>query len=314
MEPIFFEPVYKEVIWGGNSIARVFEREISGDNIGESWEISAHPNGVSKIKNENIKEEDLLELFNNKSKRKEIFGLHCETLGNFPILIKFIDARENLSIQVHPDDDYAKKYENDSGKTECWYILDCKKNAKIIYGFKDNVTKENLKEAIYNIEDNIQYVNINKGDFIQIPAGTIHAIMEGTLICEIQQSSDATYRVFDWNRVDKNGKSRQLHKEKAFDVINIDNNREIKNYDRELENKNMYRSNIFSIDMIKVKENICEKSSKDSFFVYIVIEGKGSIKAGNFKKDIRKGTTFLIPSMLGSYEITGDLKMLKIWI
>ena len=314
MEPIFFKPAYKNVIWGGNNISKIFKRNITGDDIGESWELSAHPNGLSKIESKSIAQDDLLKLFSDTSIRREIFGTDCEKLDRFPILIKFIDASKNLSIQVHPDDEYARKYENDSGKTEVWYIVDCKENAKIVYGFKDNVTEDNLKIAVNNIEEYVKTVNVHKGDFISIPAGTIHSIMEGIVVCEIQQSSDITYRVFDWNRVDKDGKPRQLHKEKALDVIKLNNKNKIYNYSKIDSNTNIYKSDIFNIDMIKVDGELNAKSNEQSFYAYIVIEGSGSIKSGNFIRNIENGTTFLIPATLGDYSISGNVKLMKIWV
>lgn len=314
MEPIFFKPAYKNVIWGGNNISKIFKRNIIGDNIGESWELSAHPNGLSVIENTGINEQSLLELFNNKETKKDIFGAHCANMERFPILAKFIDATKNLSIQVHPNDEYARINENDSGKTEVWYIMDCKDDAKIVYGFKDEVTAENLQKAFENIEDNVKYVNVHKGDFISIPSGTVHAIMDGIMLCEVQQSSDVTYRVYDWNRIDKDGKPRELHKQKALDVINLGNNNKIYNYNDINSNTSMYKSDLFNIDMIKIDGLAEGKSNKDSFFAYIVIEGSGSIKAGRFFRNIEKGTTFLIPATLGDYTISGNIKLMKIWV
>lgn len=314
MEPIFFKPSYKNVIWGGNNISRVFKRNIVGDNIGESWELSAHPNGLSGIENTNINEDNLLQLFNNKEIKKEIFGTHCVEMERFPILAKFIDATNNLSIQVHPNDEYARANENDSGKTEVWYVMECKDNAKIVYGFKDEVTADNLQNAVDNIENSVKYVNVHKGDFISIPSGTVHAIMDGIMLCEVQQSSDVTYRVYDWNRVDKDGKPRELHKQKALDVINLNNNNKIYNYNDINSNTSMYKSDLFNIDMIKIDGKAEGKSNTDSFYAYIVIDGSGSIKAGNYFRQIDKGTTFLIPAALGDYTISGDMKLMKIWI
>lgn len=235
-------------------------------------------------------------------------------MEKFPILAKFIDANKNLSIQVHPNDEYARINENDSGKTEVWYIMDCKEDARIVYGFKDEVTAENLQNAVDNIEDNVKYVNVHKGDFISIPSGTIHAIMDGIMLCEVQQSSDVTYRVYDWNRVDKDGKPRELHKQKALDVINLGNNNKIYNYNDIDSNTSMYKSDLFNIDMIKIDGQVNGESSKDSFYVYIVIEGSGNIKTGNFVKNLDKGTTFLIPATLGEYTILGNMKLMKIWV
>lgn len=282
MEPIFFKPVYKKVIWGGKRISEVFKRDISADDIGESWEFSAHKNGLSIIENGEFKGINLLDMFNDIDQRQRIFGKNCINLERFPILIKFIDADKNLSIQVHPDNEYAAKYENDSGKSEVWYVMECKEGAKLIYGFKDNVNQDNLKSAIQNIEENVKIVNIHKGDFISIPSGTIHAIMEGTLICEVQQSSDITYRVFDWNRVDAEGKRRALHIDKALEVINLDTKTEIHNYNDIKKNINIYNSDIFNIDMINI--NGCEKyiSNGESFITYIVTNRNRKINIKSF--------------------------------
>lgn len=288
MEPIFFTPSYKDVIWGGNRISKIFGRNIEKNNIGESWEVSAHPNGLSLIKNGELKNKSLYDLFNDKDCKTQIFGTHCTNLDKFPILAKFIDATSNLSIQVHPNDEYAIKNENDSGKTEVWYVMDCKEDAKLVYGLKENVTKENLKDAINNIEENANYVNVHKGDFISIPSGTVHAIMDGIVVCEVQQSSDITYRVYDWNRVDKNGKPRELHKEKALDVIDLNNPKKVYNYYNIDKTTEIYRTNAFNIDLVKIEENKKEISNPETFFTYIVIEGNGRLKTENFEKEIVK--------------------------
>ncbi len=314
MKPIFFKPAYKNVIWGGTNISKIFKRNIIGDNIGESWELSAHPNGLSEIKNKELNRANLLELFSDQKRRKEIFGKHCENMDKFPILIKFIDANKKLSIQVHPDDEYAKKNENDSGKNEVWYVMDCKDDAKIIYGFKDNVTRKNLKDAINDIENNVRYLEVHKGDFISIPSGTVHAILDGILICEIQQSCDVTYRVYDWNRLDKSGKPRETHVQKALDVINLENNEKIQNYNDITSNISIYKSDVFNIDMMKVDGIKEEVSNEDSFYAYIILEGEGTVKTSDFENSINKGSTFLIPATLGKYTITGNLKMMKIWV
>lgn len=314
IEPIFFKPTYKQVVWGGNNIKSFFNRDIKESNIGESWELSAHANGLSEILNNSFNNENLYELFNDKSKRKEIFGNKCLGMKRFPILAKFIDAEQNLSIQVHPDDMYANKYENDSGKSEVWYVMDCKEDAKIVYGFKEQVKQENLKNVVDNIEENIKYINVKKGDFISIPAGTIHAICGGMMLCEIQQSSDVTYRVYDWNRKGLDGKPRQLHTQKALDVINVNNNTPIYNYYNLDNSKNIYDSNAFKIDLLKVKGNLTNTSNEDSFDAYVVIEGNGTVKTENFERSIEKGSVFLIPAELGVYTLNGDMKLMKVYL
>jgi len=314
MEPIFFNPTYKNVIWGGNNISKIFKRNVIGDDIGESWELSAHPNGLSIIKNAEYKQKSLYDLFNDKEQKVQIFGTHCENMEKFPILTKFIDANKSLSIQVHPGNEYAEKNEHDSGKTEVWYIMDCKEDAKIVYGFKDNVTSENLKNAVDNIEENVNYLPVHKGDFISIPSGTIHAIMEGIVLCEVQQSSDVTYRVYDWNRKDKNGNPRELHRAKALDVIDLQAENKVANYENVNQNTNIYKSDVFNIDMIKVNGKEEASSKQETFYAYIVIEGEGNINAGGFFRGIEKGDTFLIPAKLGKYTLSGNMKLMKVWI
>lgn len=312
MEPIFFNPTYKNVIWGGNNISKIFKRNVIGEDIGESWELSAHPNGLSIIKNAEYNKKSLYDLFNDKEQKIQIFGTHCENMEKFPILTKFIDANKSLSIQVHPGNEYAEKNEHDSGKTEVWYIMDCKEDAKIVYGFKEGVTSENLENAVDNIEENVNYLPVHKGDFISIPSGTIHAIMEGIVLCEVQQSSDVTYRIYDWNRKDKNGSPRQLHKEKALDVIDLEAENKVANYQNINQNTNMYKSDVFNIDMIRIDKLEVAASNPETFYAYIVIEGEGNIKTGNFFKELEKGDTFLIPANLGKYTLSGNMKLMKI--
>ena len=315
LEPIFFQPNYKKVVWGGNNINSFFHRNLDEpDNIGESWEISAHKDGISKIINNCYNNQNLYELFNDKTKRKEIFGNKCLNMDKFPVLAKFIDADKSLSIQVHPDDEYAKIHENDNGKNEVWYIMDCKDDAKIIYGFKDEIKEKNLDNLLKNIENNVKYINVKRGDFISIPAGTIHAICGGITLCEVQQSSDVTYRVYDWNRLGLDGKPRQLHKNKALDVIKMDSCESIYNYYKFNENKNIYNSKNFNIDLINVKESLALESDENSFIVYIMLDGNGSIKTEKFGKNIEKGSCFLIPAELGEYTLYGNLRLLKVYI
>ncbi len=314
MKPIFFKPIYKNVIWGGDKIAKIFKRDVVGDDIGESWEISAHQNGVSIIQNDEYNGINLCELFNDKTRREEIFGTNCVDMDRFPILVKFLDANKPLSIQVHPNDEYAKKNEHDSGKTECWYIMDCKEEAKIVYGFKDIATPENLIEAVDNIEETINYLNVKKGDFILIPSGTVHAIMDGIVLCEVQQSSDVTYRVYDWNRKDKNGNLRELHKEKALDVIDLKHAKTVHNYNDISENVDICREKVFNIDMVVVNGKQEDISKRESFYAYIVVEGSGELRSNDISVSIAKGDSFLIPATLGEYKFTGSLKMMKVWV
>lgn len=224
MYSIKFEPVFKEKVWGGNKLAKYLSKDVSMDvKVGESWEIACHREGTSKIRNGEYKGLTLEELI--KHYGDIVFGKSIEKITDrFPLLIKFIDANDKLSVQVHPDDEYAMKFEDDFGKTEMWYIVDAEPGAKLVYGLKKGITKEDFIKAIENndFDEILREIEVKKGDVVFIPAGTIHAIGKGILIAEIQQSSDITYRVYDWNRVGLDGKPRELHIEKALDVINFD--------------------------------------------------------------------------------------------
>lgn len=315
MEILFFDPIYKDYIWGGSRLKEYFEKNVQTETVAESWEISTNEDGLSKIKNENMQGITLKELFDDKEKRIDIFGTKTKYMNKFPLLIKFIDAKSNLSVQVHPNDEYAKRYENDTGKTEMWHIIDCDTDAKIICGMKENVKQEEVEEIIRKnkIKENLNYVDIKKGDTIYIPAGTIHAILGNTLLCEIQQNSNLTYRVYDWDRIGKDGKPRQLHIDKAIQVINVKSNPSIK-HNTEEECVKVMESEFFTVEKINVKKEYNDKSSKESFYTINIIDGEGTIEDNTNKYEIKKGDSILIPSNLGKYKITGNLKFLKSYI
>ena len=222
---IFMEPVYKDYIWGGNKIKDELKKDTPFEKTAESWEISANKNGDCVILNKEYEGKTLSDLFKDESLKEKIFGTKCLKLSEFPLLIKFIDAKDNLSIQVHPDDDYAQNELNQPyGKNEMWYIMECDEGSKIVGGLTKKLNAEELKNAVENneVKDYLNYLDMKKGDSIYIKAGTLHAILKNNLICEIQQNSDVTYRVYDWDRVDKDGKGRQLHKKEATETIKTD--------------------------------------------------------------------------------------------
>ena len=224
--PLFFEPIYKDYLWGGRKLEK-FGRELPGlDKVAESWEIAAHQDGITLVTNGDFKGNSLQELLDE-------FGVclvgtknrWALDRGKFPLLVKLIDAHRALSVQVHPDDAYADLYENNElGKSEMWVVLAAEPDAEIIYGLSEKMTPDRLRQSIEsgNLEEYLNKVPIQAGDRICVPAGTLHAILAGAVLVEIQQNSNTTYRVYDWNRVGKNGKPRQLHIEKALDVINYD--------------------------------------------------------------------------------------------
>jgi mannose-6-phosphate isomerase len=216
--PIFLKPVFQERIWGGTELRDKFGYRIPNNLTGECWAISAHPNGESVVKVGEFEGLTLKDLWEN---HRELFG---NQQGNkFPLLTKILDANKELSVQVHPNDEYAQVNENgELGKTECWYIIDCKEDAEMIYGHTAQ-TRDELEQMIDNGQWSqlLNRVKIKPGDFFYVPSGTIHALCEGTLVLETQQSSDTTYRVYDFDRTDKDGNKRELHLDKAIDVTTV---------------------------------------------------------------------------------------------
>lgn len=221
MTPFELKPTIKDYIWGGTRLRDEFGMESSLERLAESWELSCHKDGLSVISGgeyDGMTLEDFLE------KYPEAISGDCQTYEGLPILIKLIDARDDLSVQVHPDNEYARKYEGDNGKTEMWYVLDCDEGAELIYGFKEKISQEEFKRAIdeNTLLEEVNRIKVHKGDVFFIEPGTLHAIGKGILIAEIQQSSNVTYRVYDYGRVGADGKPRDLHIEKALDVTRLD--------------------------------------------------------------------------------------------
>ena len=219
MKPFLLKPTFKNYLWGGQKL-RNYGKISDSDNIAESWELSCHPDGESVIASGKFKGMTLSEFL--KQNPDSLYLNREET--HFPVLVKFIDACDKLSIQVHPDDTYALAHENDMGKMEVWYVVDAEPNASIIYGFQETMSPEQLRSAIENdtLPQYVKTVPVKKGDIIFIPAGTLHSINAGVVVVEIQQNSNTTYRVYDYHRKDKDGNSRPLHIEKAIDVLNFE--------------------------------------------------------------------------------------------
>lgn len=319
MLPIFMNPIYKDYIWGGTRLKDKYNKTGSDKEIiAETWEISTNKNGKSLVKNKNdYYYNNLDEIFQDDNVKEKIFGTKCRNLKEFPLLVKFIDATNNLSVQVHPGDEYAKKHENSLGKTEMWYVLDCEENAKLVCGMKNDVKQSDVENIIRNnqIKNSINYIDIKKGDLIYIPAGTIHAILAGALICEVQQNCDLTYRVYDWDRIDKNGNKRELHIEKAIDVIDVESKYSIKN----IENIDdsickVLSTPYFNVQIINVKTSIKLQSNKDTFYAMNVLEGNGKIKVDKKEYTIYKGDSFIIPATLGDFCIDGEVKIINSYI
>ena len=319
MYPLKFRPILKTVVWGGEKIAPFKGIETDQHNIGESWELSGVKGNESVVANGKFAGRTITSLI--EEFRGELIGKknYDRTGTEFPLLIKFIDARQDLSIQVHPDDALAAERHNGSkGKTEMWYVMDCDEDAKIICGIKESIKQEEIADITHKgkIREILNEVPIHKGDVIFIPSGTIHAILKGTLICEIQQNSNLTYRVYDWDRIGKDGKPRDLHIQKAIDVIKQDAKQKIvatSNQEVDISN-NVISCNYFKVDTICIGSKYKQTSSKETFEAIMVVDGSGIIKTNGKEYKIKLGDSFIIPASLGEYEIEGIIILLKAYL
>lgn len=310
MELLFMEPVLKHNIWGGKKLREEYGYQEQGDDIGECWGISAHPNGDCQIKEGTYKGSTLSWLWQNKP---ELFGKTKEdTAGTvFPLLIKIIDAKDDLSIQVHPDDAYAYAHENHSlGKTECWYILDCAPDAELVIGHNARDQKElemMIRGARWN--DFIRRVPVKKGDFIQIDPGTVHAIKGGITLIETQQNSDITYRVYDYDRL-SDGKPRELHIEKSIDVIKTpadDAQKSVIDTSNLQVNQlnTLYNCSYYQIFEIKVNGTV-EFPKKVPYLLMSVVEGCGMVN----DHSVKKGDHFIVPAGVEQLRCTGNFELI----
>jgi len=321
--PLRFETVLKEKVWGGNALVSRFNKKNSTGplHIGESWELSAVADNQSVISNgflagNNI--EELIEVYMGDITGDSIY----EKFGNeFPLLIKFIEAQEDLSIQVHPNDTLAKKRHNAYGKTEMWYILESKKGSKIYTGFKDGVTKEMYEEALGRgrIEDLMNVETVDAGDTFFTPAGRVHAIGAGIVLVEIQQTSDITYRIFDWNRKNSGKEKRELHIDLALDAIdfNLTGKNKIRLVPELNKTKNLVSCEFFTANILILDKPINkEYYFNDSFVVYICIDGEFLICWDDNSEKIAKGETVLLPAMIKEVILKplNEAKFLEIYI
>lgn len=315
MNILKLEPVFKQMIWGGNRMRKEFGYDIPGDDTGECWAISAHKNGDCTVRGGSYDGLTLSELWES---HPELFGGHAAG-AQFPLLTKIIDARDNLSIQVHPDDEYAGVHENGSlGKTECWYILDCDPGATIIIGHNAK-DKAELEDMIRNgrWSEFIREIPISKGDFFQIYPGTVHAIKGGTMILETQQNSDITYRVYDYDRL-QNGKPRALHVEQSIDVISVpftgseakDKGEELSRVGGEAECEPLIRCEYYEVWKITCTDTVTYKQNKP-MLLCSVISGAGTVEDNEgHKTDIKKGEHFILPYGFGEFKLEGDIQLI----
>ena len=311
--PLKFTPILKEKIWGGNKIETCLKHSHM-PNCGESWEISGIVNDESVVSNGFLAENNLNELMEIYltdmvgEKNYEKYGL------GFPLLIKFIDAQDNLSVQVHPDDTLAQEKYGQNGKTEMWHVIQADEGAGLYIGFNQKVTEQQYVSAVENgtLELLLKFYPVKAGDTFMIPAGTVHAIGKGVLLAEIQQPSDITFRIFDWNRVDENGKGRELHTEEALESIHFEENvgdfqvhyTPEKNKTVTLVHSPFFNTNLLDMDM-QVEKSF---GHLDTFVIYMCLEGSALLVSGDSKEHLGTGEVVLVPAEVDHMTIIPDPK------
>lgn len=321
--PLKFKPILKEKIWGGQHLKSTLNKNIPGDKkIGESWEISGVENNISEIENGFLagnKLTELIEVYMGDLVGDRVF----DQFGyEFPLLIKFIDANDDLSIQVHPNDELARERHNSNGKTEMWYVIDAKKNAQLISGFNHEMDKTHYLKHLQNNElpQILNYEAVQAGDVFYIPSGRVHAIGSGIVLAEIQQTSDITYRIFDWNRKDDQGNERELHTEQALDAIDFNVYDTYKTEYKAVQNRTarILKSRYFETNVVSFDQPVeKEYNQLDSFVIYMCLEGEFEIiyeEAESIR--VKKGETVLIPAVIEHLQLNPVVqsKLLEVYI
>lgn len=312
-EPIFLTPIFKERIWGGTQLKDVFNFPIPSEQTGEAWIISALPNDANEVKNGPLAGKTLDELWKHHG---ELFARNEKSPKEYPLLVKFIDANDDLSVQVHPDDEYAQTVEKvPYGKTECWYIVDAAPDAEIVFGHHAT-TKDELHKLIDQgkWEELLHREKVQKGDFFFVPSGMIHAIGEGIMVLEIQQSSDITYRVYDYDRTDDEGNKRDLHLNQAKDVITVPGIVQTEQdfattEEKDLTIQTLIETEYFTVFQWNLQGEVTRKVSED-FLQVVVVNGDASIQTGDKAFSLTKGDSFIIPKTVPSYTLTGNAELI----
>ena len=313
MEILKLNPVFKDYIWGGNRLHDDYGFETGFDKTAEGWMLACHKDGMNTIDGgeyDSVALQDVLD----EVGLTNMLGKNAQKYPYFPILIKLIDAYDNLSIQVHPDDKYAREVENEFGKTEMWYVLDALDGATLIYGFKEEITSEEFQRAIEDntLLDKLNVVNVKKGDTFFIEAGTVHAIGKGAMIAEIQQNSNCTYRVYDYGRVGADGKPRELHVQKAIDVsVTKPPKYDTKPMGKAVDNGDyistlLTKCDLFTVNHYAIRSKIELFTNEESFNHILVVNGCGKING----KKLKKGDSFFVSANFGKYEISGECEII----
>lgn len=303
--PVKLIPACKDYLWGGTRLKEEFHKNSPLTSLAETWELAVHKDGQSTLEDGRTLGEYLNEI------GPEGLGENCKKYDYFPLLIKFIDAKGDLSVQVHPNDAYARKHEGEFGKTEMWYVVDCTEGASLYYGFTRDITAEEYRTAIAEgtLTDLLNKVPVRRGDVFFIPAGTVHAIGAGILICEIQQNSNSSYRVYDYNRRDKNGNLRPLHIEKALEVSDL-KKAPPHTSPEEGENVTLAACDLFEVRRLRCRESITFRTAPDSFRALTVTAGEGILHFNKAPFPFRKGDTFFLAAQQGEYTVTGSCELI----
>ena len=315
MQPLKLRPATKDYVWGGTRLHKEFDLPMEGDRLAEAWVLSCHPDGENIIENGKYQGRTLSDVLENEGKAWR--GTNAAAFDFFPVLIKLIDASDNLSVQVHPSDAYALEHEGQLGKTEAWFILDCAEGAEIIYGFQSELTKEEFRAAIESgtLTEKVRRVKVKRGELYFIPSGTLHAICKGILLAEVQQNSNVTYRVYDYGRL-VNGKPRDLHIEKALDVTNL---APAENGGKPLgapQKKDGYtetlltRCEYFTAYSFEIEEKAELTVDETSFVSLVALDGNAVLIHGDNVLTLYKGESIFLPAGLGKAEILGKAEVL----
>ncbi len=309
--PLKLNAAFKDYLWGGTRLRDEYNKKTDLDPVAESWELSCHHDGLSTIDNGEFAGKTLFDYI--KTVGRQVIGTKAPKDKDFPILIKFIDAKQNLSVQVHPDDKYARLHEGESGKTEMWYVIDALPNSSLIYGFNREISHQEFEKRIKDntLLDVCNSVPIKKGDVFFIEAGTLHAIGAGALIAEIQQSSNSTYRVYDYGRIGKDGKPRQLHIEKALAVTKL------KPADKkpgaiakltcftDYQLSVLAQCDLFNVSHFDLAGNCYLNAKSDSFHSILILDGEIAITYGKDSFTVKKGDSLFVPAGMGEYILNG---------
>lgn len=318
MEILKLKPAVNEAIWGGKRLVEEYGLKTRKKNSAEGWMLSCHSAGPCKVTNGKYKGKTLKEAL--EAEGKEVLGTNNADRRDFPILIKFIDAKDKLSIQVHPADEYARRVENENGKTEAWLILDADEGAELVYGVKRAVSKEEFSKSIENntVENILNFVKVKKGDVVFIPSGMLHAIGKGIFLAEVQQSSNTTYRVYDYDRRDDKGNPRELHIKKATDVADLS----VPECDFSPKGKTevlpggtkrtfLTGCEYFSMTDLKINGSYTGNANETSFIALLVLDGGGSLLCGKQRFSVKKGDCFFVPAGKSEFNLKGNLSVLE---